>query len=225
MNTKGNKNMIILIAIIMAIVHTAVFLVIKNTVLSMAAYLFGLIGITMFCLGSIYMIESPKSYPWFAAFPSRIWQYLITEILLSALFVLIEILFNWSLPIQWFVFLQIIILAACLITLVLMKGGKEIIDQRGEEVKQKVAALRFVQADILPLISKYPEYEKELKQVASAIRYSDPMSHQGLAVYEEQIQKEIMEIESLEDGASIPDRCRRLLQQIADRNTRVKMMK
>ena len=222
---KGNKTSIILIAAIMAALATALFLIAKVTALFVTAYIFALVGIAMFCAGSLYMIASPKSYPWFAAFPMRILQYLISQLVLSAAFVLAENLFDWSLSAQWFILLHIILLAVCLITLIMLNAGKEIIDKRGEEVKQKVAAHRFVQADMDSLIRKFPMYEKDLRQVADALRYSDPMSHPSLVVYEEQIQRSIMAMDNSEESESIPERCAELLRQIADRNTRVKMMK
>ena len=61
--------------------------------------------------------------------------------------------------------------------------------------------------------------------MADALRYSDPMSHSSLAVYEEQIKREIMAMDDPEESARIPERCADLLRRIADRNTRVKMMK
>ena len=222
MNTSGKQNSIILIAVIMAVIVTAVFLVVEVTAVFVTAYIFALIGIAAFCGGNLYMLSSPNSYPWVAAFPMRIWSYLIVELILSAVFVLAENLFAWSIPIQWFILLHIILLAICLITLIMIKGGKEIIDRRGEEVKQKVTALRFMQADIESMIQKFPNHEKDLRQVADALRYSDPMSHPSLSVYEEQIQRGII---SIGDGANIPDKCAELLRQIADRNARVKMMK
>ena len=225
MNTKGHKNSVIFIWVIMAVVVTALFLVVSVTALSIAAYIFALIGIAMLCMGNLYMLSSTKSYPWFAAFPMRVWQYLISQLVLSAVFVVAENLFGWSLPLRWFALIHIIMLAVCLITLIMLKSGKEIIDKRGEEVKQKVTTLRMVQVDAESLIRKFPTYEKDLRQVADAIRYSDPMSHPSLAVYEEQIQRGIIAMDNPEEREKIPERCAELLRQIADRNIRVKMMK
>ena len=222
MNTKGNKNRIILIAVIMAIMVTALFLVVNITPLFITAYAFALISIAAFCFGNLYLIESSRSYPWFAAFPIRVWQYLITELVMSAVFVIIENLFKWSLPVQWLIFIHIILLGVFSIPLVLMKSGKEIIDARGEVVKQKVTTQRFMQADIESLIRKFPEHDNDLRKVADALRYSDPMSHSSLAAYEEQIQRKIILID---DGENIPEKCDELLRLIADRNSRVKITK
>ena len=227
MNTKGNKNSAIIIAIIMAVVATALFLVTEITVIFIIAYLFAIIGIAAFCVGTIYMLSSPKSYPWFAAFPMRIWQYLITEVILSAVFVMWEKFTDSSLAVQWFVLLHIVLVAVFAIPLVLMKSGRDIIDKRGDEVKQKVAVLRFMQGDMESLVRKFPQYESDLRKVMDALRYSDPMSHPSLAVYEEQIQRSIVEIENLDgdDISKIPELCLALTNKIADRNSKVKIMK
>lgn len=225
MNTKGNRNGIILIAVIMAVVETALFLVVKITALSVTAYVFSLIGNVMFSAGKLYVIDSPKTYPWFAAFPMRIWQYLISELALSVIFVAVENLGGWSLPVPYFILLHIILLAVCLMTLMMLNAGREMINQRSEEVRQKVSASRFVQTDVEALIRKFPEYEKSLRQVADALHFSDPMSHSSLAVYEEQIQRGIMAMYNLEESDRIPDQCAELLLQIADRNAKARMMK
>ena len=70
-----------------------------------------------------------------------------------------------------------------------------------------------------------PEHERDLRKVADALRYSDPMSHPSLAVYEEQIQRGILALSSPEGTMSIPEQCEALLRQIADRNSRVKILK
>lgn len=225
MNSRNNKNSVILITEIMAVMVTAIFLVMKITALSVTAYIFALVGIAMFCKGSLYMLNSQKSYPWFTAFPIRIWQYLISGIVLSAIFITAENMFGWALPIRWFILLHIVLLAVCLITLILMRSGEAVIDNRGEEVTQKVAALRFVQTDMESLIQKFPEYGNDLCQVRDALRYSDPISHSSLAVYEEQIQRGIIALDNPEESTSIPERCAELLRQIADRNTKTKMVK
>jgi hypothetical protein len=227
MNTKVNRNNVIIIAAIMAVMITALFLVVKITVTFILAYIFALIGIAAFCMGTIYMISSPKSYPWFTAFPRRIWQYMIAEAVLSAVFVIWENITDAPLSVKWFVFLHIVLMAVFSIPLVMMRSGKDIIDTREEEVKQKTAVLRFMQADMESLVRKFPKYEANLRKVMDALRYSDPMSHPSLAVSEEEIQRGIAGIENLDgDGINkIPELCIALTNKIANRNSRVKIMK
>ena len=217
-----NKSTIILIAAIMAAVVTALFLVVPVTPLFIAGYAFAIFAIVLFAFGSIYMASKSKSYPWFAAFPKTAFRYLITQIVLSAIFILVENLADWALPWRWFLFLHILLLAIFVIPMILMKSGREIIENRDTQVKEKVTTLRFMQADVESLIRNMPEHERELKQVAEAIRYSDPMSHPSLAVYDEQIQQKIMAMGS---GENISAQCSELLRLIANRNSRVQIMK
>ena len=217
-----NKSTIILISAIMAAVASALFLIVPVTPLFILAYVFLLLGIVLFGFGSLFMASKPKSYPWFAAFPLTILRYLIIQIVLSAAVLLVENLAGWTMPTQWFLFMHIILLAVFAVMLLAMRSGREIIESRDAEVKGKVAVLRFMQADVESLIRKMPEHEKDLKQVADALRYSDPMSHPSLTVYDEQMQRGILAIGG---GENIAEKCAELLRLIADRNSRVKLMK
>ena len=219
-----NKS-ILLIAVIFAGVATALFLVIGITPLSISAYIVALIGIAALYCGTTYAHSNTESYPWIAAIPARLWQYLATASIISVSLILAESLLDWSLQLQWFYLIHIILAVIFFVPLILMQSGKEIIEQRGEKVHQKVATLRFMQMDAESLISKYPEHENDLRQVADALRYSDPMSHPSIEVFEEQIQGGIHEMNDIDTPERIPERCSALLRQIADRNLRVKMMK
>ena len=223
MNTSSNKLAVFLTTGIMAFVASMTFLIVPISVTFIIAYLFTMLAITMFCFGKIYMLINAKSYPWFAAFPIAIWQYLIAQLSLSAVFVLRGIIFASFFSIRLFIFLHILLLSLFLVRLLLIKGGKDLIEQKDNETKQKVAALRFMQADIESLMRRLPEYEQDLKRVAEALRYSDPISHSSLAVYEEQIQRGIVAMQN--GGESIPTQCEELLRQIADRNAKVKILK
>ena len=222
MNTSNNKGRVIAIAVIMAAVLSAFFLVANITALFITAYGIAMFGVALFCLGNLYLLSSGKSYPWAAALPIQIWRYLILQVVLSTVFVLLDELSIFTLDIKWFALLHIVIFAFFAVLLVILKGGKEIIEKRGEVVKEKVATLRFMQTDVESLMRKFPEHEKDLKQVADALRYSDPMSHASLAIYEEQIQRGIL---AMNDGANIAEQCAELLRQIADRNGKVKVLK
>ena len=217
-----NKTTVIFITAIMAVVVSALFLVVPVTPLFIAAYVFAMFGIALFGFGILHMLSKPKSYPWFAAFPLTIFRYLIAQFVTSTVFVIIENVTEWTLPWQWFLFIHILLLAIFTIPLFLMHSGREVIENRGAEVKEKVMTLRLMQVDVESLMRKMPEHERDLKQVLEALRYSDPMSHSSLAVYEEQIQRGIM---VMGDGENIPAKCAELLRLIADRNSRVLIMK
>jgi hypothetical protein len=227
MDTKTNRASILIIAMLMAVVATATFFFVDTTPTFLIAYMFTLLAIVMFCAGSIYMLSGKRSFPWFVAFPATIWRYLVLQLTLSVVFLLRENLAAGAFPVGLFFFAHIAVFAFFAIFLLLMHGGKEIIEQKDAEVKQKVSILRMLQADVESLAREHPIHEKPLKQVVEALRYSDPMNNPALALYEEQIQRGIMDIQGMDgnDSANIPEICERLMKQITDRNARVKLMK
>jgi len=231
MNPLNNKATILLIAAILALVATILFFIVGITPTTAIAYVFTLLAIFMFIGGNFYLLASPKSYPWFAAFPLAIWRYLVVQFALSVVFVLREAIFTGAFPVGLFIALHVVLLGICVVLLVLMQGGKEIIEKRDSEVKQKVNALRLMQADVELVLRKNPEHEKPLRNVIEALRYSDPMSHASVSFIEEQIQHSISFMAGLcgnsetNSPAKIPEICSELLSLITDRNSRVKMMK
>jgi len=226
-NTLNNRFSVVLISGIMAVVATALFFVVPVTLTFIIAYLFMLVAIAMFCFGNLYMLYNAKSYPWFAAFPLTIWRYLLAQLALSAIFVIRESILPGRFPIGLFLFLHIAALAFYVVLLTLLKGGKEIIEDRGAHAEAKVLTLRMMQTDVESIIRQCPEHEKPMKQVADALRYSDPMNHADLWVYNERIRENISAMSKLggDDKIKIPKICETLLRQIADRNDMIKTMK
>ena len=88
--------------------------------------------------------------------------------------------------------------------------------------RPKVNAFKLMTADALAMAARLPNHEKELKKVADAMKYSDPVGNPALAAFEERIHRKILE---LEDGENIPGKCAELLLLIEDRNNRVRLMK
>jgi len=211
----------------MAIVLNALFFVVQITPTFFVAYFFTVVALIMFCGGNLYMLNNPKSYPWFTAFPLVIWRYLLMQLALSTIFVLRDNIFPGSFPIGLFLFLHIALLGFFAVFLILMKGGKEIIETKDAEIKQKVSVIRLMQADVESILRKNAEHEKPLRKVIEALKYSDPMNHSAVDFYEQQIQRSIFEMASLNgnDSAKIPEICEKLLNFIADRNSRILIMK
>ncbi|MCL2217443.1 MAG: hypothetical protein FWB91_10560 [Defluviitaleaceae bacterium] len=227
MNSFSNRNGVFLLSAIMAFVATALFVVVPVTITFLIAYIFTILAIVMFCGGNLYMLANPKSYPWFAVFPMTIWQYFLAQLALSFTFVIREIFFAGLFHIGLFLFLHILLLAVFAVRLLLIKSGKETVETKDAEIKQKISAIRMMQADVESLTRQYPEYNQQLKQVAEALRYSDPISLPSASLYDEQIQLSIFSMTGTEgnDPANIPQICETLLRQIANRNSKVKLMK
>jgi len=222
MSFMQSKGYIIVISAIIATVLFALLLILPITTLVIVSYVISMIAVALFCFGMLQMISNAQAYPWFAAFPRTIARYMVAQFILSAIFVLAELSAQWAIDMRWFALMHIVLFAVFAVILVALHGGKNVIEKRGAEVKQKVSALRLTQADAESLMRKFPEHEPALKRVIEALRYSDPMSHSSLAVYEEQIQRTLAE---MNDGQNIDSRCEELLRQIADRNGRAKILK
>jgi hypothetical protein len=211
----------------MAIVATAFMIVVPVTPTFLIAYGFTLLAVGLFAWGNLQLLDNTKSYPWFAAFPMKIWQYLTTQLVLSAVFIGREYFFEGAFSLGLFIFLHIAILGYFAVFLMLMKPAAEVIETREAEVKQKVFVIRLMQSDVESVLRQHPEHEKLLRSVLEALRYSDPMNHPSVDIYEDDIRRSIHSMSGLDgnDPAKIPAICETLLKQIADRNNRVKLMK
>ena len=227
MNTYNNRAAVLLIAAIMASVATATIFFLPITPTYIVAYAFALLGVALFCAGNLYMLSNPMSYPWLLAFPRAAWQYLLAQLGLSAAFIARELLFAGRFPVGLFAFLHLLLLAVFAVKLLLLKGGKEMIEAKDAEMRQKVSVMRTMQADVESALRRNPEHEKPLRRVLEALKYSDPMSSPAAARCEEEIQLGIAALDGMEgnEPAKIPEICEKLLLHIADRNARVKLAK
>jgi hypothetical protein len=229
MNAPANKRYTTLVALILAGVASLLFLVVREvTPLFLTAYAFALAGIAGFWLGSVYLFENMAAYPWLAAFPALLLRYLVIEILFSAVFVVLEQLSIFRLPPVWFFLVHAVIAAYFAVNLIFLKGGKEIIERRGEAVREKTQALAFLLADVSAILERTPEMAKDIRPLADALRYSDPMSHPSLESYENGIKDGVIRLEqaaSEKDAEKVSSLCAALLRQIKDRNNRVRLLK
>ncbi|MDR1978834.1 MAG: hypothetical protein LBQ42_08880 [Synergistaceae bacterium] len=223
------KTRVTLIALIMAAVASLFFLVLREvTVLFRIAYGFALLGIAVFWWSGMSLVGNMKNYPWGAAFPVTAWLYLSTQVVFSAVFVLLEQTSLFRLPVAWFLLIHALIGAFFGIRIVLLKGGEEIIERRGEEAREKVWALSSLRADVSAILERTPGMAREIQPVIDALRYSDPMSHASLASYENAVKDSVIQLEQAaaqNEADKIPALCVTLLRQIKDRNNRVKLMK
>jgi hypothetical protein len=228
-NVGGNKKYATIIALILAAVASLFFLVVREiTPLFLIAYAFALIGIGSFWFSSVYLFDNMDGYPWIAAFPAMLLRYLAVEVFFSAVFVILEQTSVFRLPSVWFLVIHAIIAAYVGVHLVMLKGGKEHIEQAGAKIREKTFEWSSLSADVSAILEQMPEAERDIRPVADALRYSDPMSHPALASYEDAIKESIVQLEravSDKDAEKISALCVTLLRQIKDRNNRVKLMK
>jgi hypothetical protein len=226
-----NKKYATLIALILAGVASLFFLVVREvTPLFLTAYAFALLGIGASWFSSVHLLENMQGYPWFAAFPAALLRYLVVEALFSFVFVVLEQLSLFRLPPVWFLLGHALIAAYFAVNLVLLKGGKEAIERRDAEVREKTQTLAFLLADVSAILERTPEAAKDIQPVADALRYSDPMSHPSLERCENDIKDSVVRLEQAAsekdaDAEKISALCVTLLRQIKDRNNRAKLAK
>jgi len=221
---KGSK----LIAIIMAVVATSLFLIVDITPLFITAYIINLIAVIGLCLGTTYLANNLKSYPWFASFPLTVWRYLLTQLTVSAIFVISENLFGFSVNLGIFYVIHLAIGGYFSILLIMQKGGKDIIEAVDEKVKAKSVDWRMLQLDMEAVKERMPSKAQEFQAVIDALRYSLPMSSEAILPYEEKIKDSIVMLEqaaNMNDEARVSELCITLLRQIKDRNNRAKITK
>lgn len=193
----NDKKTITLIAIILAVVASLLFLVVRPiTTGFLIGYGFALFGIGGLWLCTSTVLERKGSYPWIAALPIAALTYLIIEILVSAVFVLLAQLGIWTLPAAWFILIHAIILAIFAIRILMLLSGARHIDARGEAVQQKVLFIRSMQVDVEMLAAQATneELKAALLKLAEKIRYSDPMSLVGLAALETKLEEKIIDL-------------------------------
>jgi hypothetical protein len=142
------------------------------------------------------MFNKKNSYPWIAAIPGQALAYLVIEAVLSVAVVLLEQLNVFVLPAVWFLALHVVVLAILVIRIIMLFGGAEHIEARGEEVKQKVRSLRLLQTDVETLASQATNehLKRGLAGLVESIRFSDPMSTVALAPLEGAIEANVAEL-------------------------------
>ncbi len=240
-----HKKRIILICAILALMFSLLFIVIRPvTVLFFVSYAFALLGLAGFCCATLYMNDQRKSYPWLAALPAAALTYLIIELAISAIVVLVEQLAKWNkgaegfialigklhLAPGWYVLIHAVLLMVFVIRVIVLRGGQEHIEARGEEVRQKTFSLGLLRADVETLASRANDgaVKKELATLAEAIRYSDPMSAQSLLPLEGMIEAKVAELRHAVEAGGTDDAfalVKEVLLLIEERNRKCKLLK
>jgi hypothetical protein len=131
---------------------------------------------------------------------------------------------------QYGIAVNIVLLGVFLIGLISVEMGKDEIERIDGKVKEKVFYIKSLQIDIENLVNKAPDdsLKKMLKDLAEAIRYSDPMSSPQLAVIENKIEAKaaaLSDIVEKTDWDTAKVLCNELHESIAERNRKCKALK
>lgn len=150
-----HKRRIIVISAVIAVIFTLLFLVIRPvTALFLISYAFTLAGLAALCWAVCALAREKESYPWAAAIPFAVRNYLIISLVISGIAVLLEQLAKWNagavrlvefigrLNLQpgWYLLIHFVLLLVFAIRVIMLRGGKEHIEALDAQTKAKVAS-------------------------------------------------------------------------------------
>jgi len=159
---------------------------------------------------------------------SLAWRYLVIQVIVG----LIEMAvfqFLPSVPFQYAIVLNTVLLGICLIGLIVVEASKDEIERIDAQIKEKLFYIKSLQVDVEGLVGRASDdMKKALKDLAETIRYSDPMSSPQLAAIENKIEAKaagLAEAVDKADGDAIKALCNELQQLFAERNRKCKVLK
>jgi hypothetical protein len=160
---------------------------------------------------------------------SVMWRYLVIQLILGIVEIVIQ-QFVPFIPFQIGIAVNAVLLGACLIGLITVEASKEEVERIDAKVKEKVFYIKSLQADVEGMVGRAPDdsLKKPLKDLAEAIRYSDPMSSPQLAAIENKIEAKaaaLAEFVEKADADAIKASCNEIQQLIAERNRKCKILK
>lgn len=229
MNISKNKGLSLVITFIIFAVYNIIAFLLPNGKggmfwtgygFSMAAILLT-VGVGFYTLGR----KGLKSKVYGVSLLSLVWSYLIAQLILGLMEMALP-----SIPFQYGIILNGILLGACLIGLIAADIAIDEVERIDEKVKKKVSYIKSLQTDIESLIGKTEDEaaKKVLKDLAEAIRYSDPMSSSQLSAIENEIKVKaagLTDAAASVDSSAIVTICGEMQQLVAERNRTCKTIK
>ena len=227
LNTKINKSTALIVPLVLLALYTLALFVFPRTPIVITAYAVGILGALAFGAGSLYFIGAQSGYPWVAAIPMTLWRYVITSALLSGVFVIAEnLILQVRISPLILIVGQVLVFAFYFVMLTLMHTGKAYIEEVDQRVAEKRQFIKELSADLESVKKGMPDgVEKDFQAVVDAVRYSDPMSHESLAALEGDIRDNVIRLGRQTAPEQIRGLCVTLVQQIKERNTRVRALK
>ncbi len=150
--------------------------------------------------------------------------YLVLQLIAGFVFML--------LPLQpWVsIIVYVILLATAIVCMIGSEVGRSYVNKVEEKTAAKVFYIKSIQAGLETLVVKTDNalIKQELKSLISAVKYSDPMSHESLCPLEEKIKEQVAElceaVEIKEDGTA-KSLISEISKLIIERNQKCKVLK
>lgn len=147
--------------------------------------------------------------------------YFFAELFMSIVFMIFQNI-PWKIP----VFLQILLLAVYAVVAILSVFARDTAVASSDDVKKKATAMRMNTVDIEMLRdnAKDPELKAQLRRLAEAVKYSDPMTTAAVADVDARIHQETFALQTYcEDGdvESAKASCAKLQRLYVERNKKL----
>lgn len=229
MNISKNKGLSLVITFIIFAVYNIIAFLLPNGKGGMfwTGYGFSMAAILLTAGVGFYTLERKglKSKVYGVTLLSLVWSYLIAQLIIGLLEMALP-----SIPFQYGIILNAILLGGCLIGLIAADIAIDEVERIDENVKKKVSYIKSLQTDIECLIDKNKDEaaKKALKDLAEAIRYSDPMSSPQLSAIENEIKVKAAGLTNAAasvDSSAIVSICDEMQQLVAERNRTCKTIK
>ncbi|MDR0929903.1 MAG: hypothetical protein LBM74_09390 [Oscillospiraceae bacterium] len=217
------------ISAVLVALFSLLFLVVDVTALFVAAYALALLGILAMWAAGFWLLKTPQAYPWGAEIPKAAAAYWVTEVIVSAAFVVLEQVGIFALALPWFLLIQAGILAIFAVRVILLHAGTREIEQVEGTVKAQMLPWKSLVLDAEAILLRTPDASKtDVQRAVDALKYADPMQIPALAPYDESIRASIARLDAAvsdSDAAAVSALCAALQGQIKDRNARLKAAK
>ena len=213
-----NKNGYLGLAVLAVLVSVLAFAIpTEKTASFWIAYLFTLVAIA----GQVYVWHFGNRKSEFLGLSTLYVgsAYLIAQLIVFAVFKAVPILTTWSA-----VIVCCLILGIAAIVMLSVQSAQTEIERVENKVQTKVLYIRNIQTEVEILTDAETDLEtkKELQGLAEKIRFSDPMSSEQLRTLENDIEKEIKNLENSADKIQTIKQIERLL---AERNAMCENLK
>lgn len=147
--------------------------------------------------------------------------YFCAEFFMSFVFMLFQAI-TWKIPL----FLQLLLLAVYAVVAIVSVATRDASVAAKDRVQQSAAVMRVSTIDIEMLRdeARDPELKNQLRRLAEAVRYSDPMTNDFVADVDARIRQETMALQTYcEDGdtAAAKESCGKLQRLYVERNKKL----
>ena len=227
--TKNRGMALAVVFIILAVYNVAIFVLpLSKGGGFWTGYGFTMLALLLTAAVSFYAFdrEGLRSKVYGVPLISVMWRYLVIQLILG----IAEIVLQQVIPFQIGIAVNAVLLGVCLVGLITVEASKEEVERIDAKVKEKVFYIKSLQVDVEGMVGRAPDdsLKKLLKDLAEAIRYSDPMSSPQLAAIENKIEAKAAALaESVEkaDADAIKASCNEIQQLVAERNRKCKILK